>query len=173
MTENVVLFFQIYGLAGKYPLLDKLMVFGAQYLIAVTASAILILALRGGPKERKSVILIVISTAISIVLTEVIRAFYFEPRPFVTYSVTPLIKHAVDASFPSTHTLAMTVIAFSYAFYRSKWSPFFLIALIWVGFARIFVGIHYPGDILGGIAIGFVSVAIGWQIKSWLKRTLL
>ena len=80
-------------------------------------------------------------------------------------SILPLVAHEVNASFPSRHTSLISTITFSYIFYKSRWALLFILFLFWTGFARIFVGVHYPLDIIGGIFLGFVS--------SWIARLAL
>ena len=172
MPFNTELFFQIFSLGQKFPFLDNLIVFTAQYLIYFVIASIFILAIKGGVKEKKALLVIILSLIFAEIIIKIFHLFYVEPRPFVTYNLEPLIKHLPDASFPSEHTTAMATVAFSYYFYRSKWTLLFLILMVSVGFARIFVGVHYPLDIVGGIALGFISVSLVWLLKSWLKTKI-
>ncbi len=172
--ENTTLFFQIFSLSGKYTILDFLMIFGAGYMIYLTALLVVTVGLAGKPREKQAFLLTFFSYILSVVLFEIIHLFVNEPRPFVTYSLTPLIPptllihQAADAAFPSAHTISMAVAFFSFAFYRSKWAYLLFIFLLWVGFARIFVGVHYPFDILGGVLTGLIAVLIIWNVKNYL-----
>lgn len=158
--NNIDLFFQIYNLSHRFPLLDNLMIFGAEYLIYLTFFLMIFFFFFGSSKDRKAFILASFAYLIAYTIAQVIHLFYFEPRPFVTFPITPLISHTANAAFPSGHTLTMTSIAFAYTYYKSFLTPFFLIFLVWIGFARIFVGVHYPQDILGGIVVGFIAVIL-------------
>lgn len=170
---NINLFFQIYGLGHKSAILDKLMVFGAEYLIFLTLLFTILLAVKGSAKEKKVIFLSVVGLAVAEAVITLIRIFYKEPRPFITYpELQTLVKHGKDLAFPSTHTTIMSVITSAYYFYKSKWAPLFLILTLWVGFSRIFVGVHYPLDIIGGLATGLVAVSITWQLKNWLRKKL-
>lgn len=169
MVLNTTLFEWIFGFSRQSPTLDSLMIFGAEYLIFLTFLLVGILAFTGRAKEKKVLILLVVGMIIQLLLRKVVHIFYFEPRPFVTYQLIPLIKHAADASFPSGHTTIMAVVAFSYLFYKSKFTLIFLLLMLWVGLARIFVGVHYPLDILGGIVTGFTAVFLAWLIKNLIK----
>lgn len=166
--DNTSLFFTIFNLSKKSPILDTLMVFGAEYLIFLTFLLIIIFFLKGGTKEKKVALFLIIATTVELVLVKTIRLFFYEPRPFVTLPITPLVLHEANASFPSMHTTIMATIAFTYYFYKSKYTPLFLVFMLWVGFARIFVGVHYPLDILGGIITGFLSILLPWQFKKLL-----
>lgn len=170
--DNTTLFFQIFNLGSKSPVFDALMIFGAKYLIFISLLFFLILGVFGSTKERKSPPLIIGSFVFSILIIYTIRIFYTEPRPFVTYNINPLVKHAADAAFPSVHTTIMAIVTFSYHFYKSKFTAFFLVLMLWVGLARIFVGVHYPLDVLGGIITGLISVQLSWTLKNQLIKKL-
>jgi undecaprenyl-diphosphatase len=62
-------------------------------------------------------------------------------------------------SFPSDHTAGAVAIAVSLWLYNRKLGlPMFISLLI--GFSRIYVGHHYPTDVLGGIVVGAISAFI-------------
>lgn len=169
---NITLFFQIFELARKSSLLDVIMIFGAKYLVFVTLALVILLTIRGSAKEKKPLVLIFIGILVAEILIKLTRVFFFEPRPYITFNLTPLITHIPDASFPSEHTTLMAILFWAYAFYYSKLTWIFLTLMLWVGFARIFVGVHYPLDILGGMFYGFLAITVAWQIKIYLKKIL-
>lgn len=148
------------------------MIFGAEYLIYLTIVLMFILSFRFTFKEKKAMLLAFLAIPIAVLLIKGIHFFFFENRPFVYYDITPLIAHNPNASFPSRHASIMSVITFAYFIYRSKWAPFFLVFLIWVGLARVYVGVHYPLDIVGGIILGIVSLIIGKLFIKMLKVKL-
>lgn len=149
------------------------MIFGARFIIYLTFLLMFILAFRGGIKEKKAMIIAILSIPILILIIKIIHIFYFEPRPFITYRFSPLVDPVGDATFPSVHTSLMAALAFSYVYFRSKWASVFLLLMFWVGISRIYVGVHYPLDILGGFIVGIISLAIALQVKKLLKHSLL
>lgn len=171
--DNIAIFFLIFGLSNQHLMLDYLMIFGAEYVIYLTLLLIFIISIKGKVEERKSLILFLVSLPIIIVLIKIIHIFIFEQRPYVTEDIIPLISHKADASFPSRHTSVMAAIAFSYIFFKSRWYPLLLILNAWVGVARVYVGVHYPFDILGGFIVGLFSVILGRQVMKILKTKLL
>ena len=166
--DNTALFFQIHNLSRQSPLLDSLMIFGAEYLIFVTFFLVLLLFFKGEKTDKKTLLLLIFAIPISLTLVKIIRLFFYEPRPFVTFPISPLVDHQATAAFPSLHTTVMATIAFAYYFSKSKYTLIFMILMLWVGIARIFIGVHYPLDILGGIFVGFISVFLTRQIKKRL-----
>lgn len=154
-------FYLIFEQANKYTLLDKFMILGAGPLIYIALIISLILALKAGAPERKAFLYILLSVPLVILIIKGVHLFYFTDRPFINLNIKPLIDPFYGvASFPSRHTAIAAAIFLSFLFNRSKWSMFFLVITAWVGVARIFVGVHYPIDILGGILVGGVSVII-------------
>jgi len=118
-------------------------------------------------------LLIILGLPVAVLIIKVIHLFYYEPRPFVTFQLAPLVKETMDASFPSRHATIAAVIAFAYTYFKSRWLPLLLISMVLVGISRIYVGVHYPLDVLGGSAVGAISLYLALQIKNLLKFYLL
>lgn len=134
---------------------------------------VLVLGFKGGIKEKKAFLLIILGIPIAILLIKGIHLFYFENRPFVNFHFLPIVAEKADASFPSRHATISAVIAFFYLYFKSKWTPLFLILMLWIGLSRVFVGVHFPLDILGGFAVAAASLAISLQIKKALEARFL
>lgn len=171
--DNVDLFFLIFNLRNQSVLLDNLMIFGARYLILVAFLLFFILAVKGSIKEKKAFLISILALPVATLIIMGIHLFIVEPRPFVTYHLTPLYTYNPDASFPSRHASFIAVLAFSYIYFKSKWALLFLIFMIWVGISRIYVGIHYPLDILGGFIVGIVSLVIALHLKKLIQISFL
>jgi undecaprenyl-diphosphatase len=102
-----------------------------------------------------------VSLLLALLLVYLIARVYDRPRPFVHHPHHLLIAHGRDASFPSDHTSVAFAIAFALLFFGRRalgWSTFVVAALI--GLARVMVGVHYPSDVLGGAAVGFLAALI-------------
>lgn len=156
------LFKYINNFAGKWVFLDSLAIFCAEYLIYfLVAGAILLFFFIKKQERIRYLILIVSSVILSrLVITELIRLFWHRFRPFVDYSVNQLIEHSASGSFPSGHITFLFPLAAVIYFFNKKFGIAFFILSFSVGAARVFVGIHYPFDILGGIIIGILSVIV-------------
>lgn len=165
---NSDLFFFIFNLSHKFYLLDQLMIFGANYVIILMFGLVIILGARRKDTNIQGVILTLISLPLVFLFTKIMHIFFYQPRPFVTLPIETLISHSSSASFPSLHTSIAFTIAFAFLFTKSKWSSIFLVLATWVGFARIFVGVHYPLDILGGILVSLLSVLLAQNLKKFL-----
>ncbi|OGE26791.1 hypothetical protein A3C26_03300 [Candidatus Daviesbacteria bacterium RIFCSPHIGHO2_02_FULL_39_12] len=170
--DNVAAFFLIFSLTGKSQVSDDLMIFAAKYLIYFTLVFIFAMALKMGIKEKKAILLAVFGLGVCLLLVMLIRLFYIEPRPFVTLSVKPLIAHDNNPAFPSMHTSIMAVIAFAFTYYKSKLGPALMGLAFLVGLSRIYVGVHYPLDIIGGFTVAWLAIYISWSIKGKVVKYL-
>lgn len=120
-------------------------------------------------------------------LNLLIEQVIFEPRPFVSHHVHQLVAHAADGSFPSDHTawafavagmfLLQWFLARRQAQHQKKalisLGVMTLLALVIgcvIGFARIYVGVHYPSDILGGALDGLIAASLITFLRSRLKN---
>jgi len=157
----------IYGL--RTPLLTSIMLFitrlGAGFTLEIMSILVILFAWKHHRKEALFfIIILVMGLAINTALKNTVR----RPRP----EIAPLVIET-SYSYPSGHAMNSVVFYsavafFMYHFTRSKrWSTIFfglscgLIGLI--GFSRVYLGVHYPSDVVAGWVIG------GW----WLATVLL
>lgn len=169
---NKGLFFQIFDLSKHNFMLDTLMVFFADYLIFICFFLVVFSWFKKDINNKKGLLLSILSLMVGFLIIKSIVFIYFEPRPFITYPIVPLINHAADDSFPSDHTSILAILTFSFLFYKTRLSKFLLLSTILTGFSRIYVGVHYPLDILGGFLVGILSVSISWKIKNYIVSKL-
>jgi len=156
---DLTLFNLIHSFAGRSSLVDWGGVLIAQYLPYALVVAALVFLFRMEPwKVRVEAFL---ATALSLLLsrgliTELLRFVWDRPRPFVTLGFEPLIT-AGSASFPSGHAaffFALSAVLFSV---NRTWGWWFLGLSLLNGIARVYAGVHWPSDILGGAVIGVFS----------------
>jgi undecaprenyl-diphosphatase len=94
-----------------------------------------------------------------------------------------LLGRKTSDSFPSSHAMNMFAQAMLFSFfYRKRAGWFFLFAAI-IGFSRIYAGVHYPFDVLGGAVLGccvggmvyggYRSVCLQIEYRRMGKNTLL
>jgi membrane-associated phospholipid phosphatase len=107
----------------------------------------------------------------STLVTKSVKHIVNRQRPFATY---PFIVKRADSetglSFPSGHTSAAFCTATSLSLRYRKWyviAPAYIFATS-VGWARMYQGVHYPGDVLAGALTGAASAWLGHKAQNWI-----
>ena len=169
------LFYAINSLAAHGPWIDWAMALVAQYGPVVFGLALLVqwsLPGEGRRERRRRVVLGALGAAVALSLAQVVGLAYFRPRPFMVLpGVHLLLGHGPDTSFPSDHATISSASAYLLAMESPWWAAgsWALVALI--GFARVFAGVHYPLDVIGGIVLGY-TVACGMYRGRELLQSL-
>lgn len=91
-------------------------------------------------------------------------------RPFAGHPVKLLIPPPTDASFPSGHTAASFAAVFALKASGSPlWKPALAVAVV-MAFSRLYLYVHWPSDVLGGVLVGAAAGFIGAWIARRLRR---
>lgn len=92
-------------------------------------------------------------------------------RPFaLNPAVTLLVRPPLDASFPSGHTAASFAAVFALKFAGSPlWKPALALAAA-IAFSRLYLYVHWPSDVLGGVLLGGVVGWIGAKLAKAVER---
>ncbi|WFE32676.1 phosphatase PAP2 family protein [Micromonospora sp. WMMD975] len=116
---------------------------------------------------------VVASLGLAFAVGQAVAAFSTEVRPFQAHAVHQLIPHAAGPSLPSDHATAAFAVAFAVgAFLSRRWGLALSVLAAVIGFARVWTGVHYPGDILAGALIAAGAVAtIGVVGRAYDRRT--
>lgn len=165
MNLDHQLFFKINGLVGKNKVLDKISKFFGQILIYLATLLLIILSFLDSQLDILMPFVAFVFLAFSWIISLSIGLIVRRQRPFIKYpnKTNNLIKPLLEQwkSFPSDHAMIMTVICFTSLLFN----PFYitllgLVFLILIAWGRVYCGVHYPADILGGITVGLI-VPIG------------
>jgi undecaprenyl-diphosphatase len=93
-------------------------------------------------------------------------------RPYDLRDIALIIEAEHDFSFPSGHTSASFAAAVSIFYYNKKW--FGISALVFatlIAFSRLYLYVHFPTDILGGIVLGIVCATLAFfTVKFGYKK---
>ncbi|MEU5940256.1 phosphatase PAP2 family protein [Micromonospora sp. NPDC047548] len=105
-----------------------------------------------------------------------------EPRPYTALSgILVLADRSADPSFPSDHATMAGAVAAGLLLVSWRLGLLAVAAAAVMGFARIYIGVHYPLDVLAGFAVGGAVTLLGYRIArrpvgaalDWLDRTPL
>lgn len=148
------------------PFLDKIMVFitrlGDAGIIWIVLSIVLLLI----PKTRKSGAVMVVALVVDVLLCNIVlKNLVARTRPYdVNTGVHLLVAKLHDYSFPSGHTAASfaSVTALYLAGEKKLWK-FALVLACLIAISRLYLYVHYPTDVLGGILFGVISGYLGYR----------
>jgi membrane-associated phospholipid phosphatase len=155
----------INGLSGA-SLTDHLLTFAATTLplviVAVVALAFLWPYGAGRAERRRGAVLATAAAAIALLVNQPISRLVDRLRPYVAHPAHAhlLIAPSHDASFPSDHATGGFALAVAVFLYDRAIGALLLALAAVVAFARVYVGTHYPGDVVAGALIGG-AVAVG------------
>lgn len=115
--------------------------------------------------RRPSVFLyVVLADAVADVTSTALRAAIPRQRPPLRYpEPAPLVHVPASHSFPSGHSATSFACAAMLASFRPRLAPPLLLLAAAVAYSRVYVGVHYPLDVLGGAVLG-VAVAAALRI---------
>jgi undecaprenyl-diphosphatase len=112
------------------------------------------------------------------ILNELLKLFFERPRP----SVVPHLRTVMTASFPSGHAMESAIIyltlgALLMRVVEGRITRIYCMAMamlltLLVGVSRVFLGVHYPSDVLGGWMLGFVWAVLTLLVTRRFERTV-
>jgi membrane-associated phospholipid phosphatase len=121
---------------------------------------------------KKKAIFIGETFAASAFITLVLKNVTKRDRPYVTYPEIDNVVEESGYSFPSGHTSLAFATATSLSMAYPKWyviAPSFLWAGA-VGYSRLYLGVHYPTDVLAGAIVGSGSAFLCYKLNKWINK---
>lgn len=152
-------------------ILDKLMVFittlGNGGLVWIVTCAFLIL----NKKYRKIGIIALASLVVSAFLGEgIIKNIVQRVRPTADVMVVAsLIVKPLSYSFPSGHSASAFAVAGVLSYYFKKYAVCFYTMAVLIAFSRIYLYVHYPSDVAGGIILGLLCSRLAIFVANKIK----
>jgi undecaprenyl-diphosphatase len=97
----------------------------------------------------------------AVAIAQPISSAVARTRPEFALHVHALVVHARDYGFPSDHATAVGACAAGLWFVRRWLGALATLLALLLAFSRVYVGVHYPGDVAGGLVLGAVVALIG------------
>lgn len=156
MSFDFYLFKFLFDFSHRYDVSIWLVKFISNYLIYfLILTFIYFLLFKVSSRQRLHLLLL---TTLSIIITrgivtELVRFFYYRPRPFVALDLTS-ISHAATGSLPSGHMAILIPMTLVVWYENRKLGGWLFGLTMLIGVARVALGLHYPTDIIAGIVLG-------------------
>ncbi len=168
---NLYFFNLINQFASKWSCLDAVGVFFADYFQYFVVASLAILLVVNFNKYWKVVALSLFAGAFARMFIEIIYFIYPTTRPFGLMNINQLISHSVNNSFPSGHATLFFALATIIFLYNKKAGALYFLFAVLISLARVFCGVHWPIDVLGGAVVGIlISLGINYLYKKSLAR---
>ncbi|MEN5343578.1 phosphatase PAP2 family protein [Achromobacter mucicolens] len=140
----------------------------ANQLILLVPGVMAAVWLWGRQAQRSLMLKALASVAVALGLSYVCGALWPHPRPFVIGLGHVFFAHKPTSSFPSNHTIIIAAFAFALILDRrwAGWGWLALAGALLVGMSRVYLGVHFPLDIVGGLLLAPLAAAITvpmWQ----------
>ena len=124
------------------------------------------------PKMRKTGVVMAAALIIDLLLCNVLlKNFVARTRPYDVNTVIQLLVAKLrDYSFPSGHTAASfaSATALYFAGEKKLWKPALVLACL-IAVSRLYLYVHYPTDVLGGVVIGIIAGYLGYRLVKVLE----
>ncbi|MFG2351438.1 phosphatase PAP2 family protein [Streptomyces phaeochromogenes] len=169
-NPDVDLLYDINGLAKDAPhWFDRVMEFVGEWglLLAMVLLVLwcwLTVRKRGGEDAASSVAGLIwapLAAGIAVLVNVPIRGFVERPRPFVDHDgLDVLIGGKSDFSFVSDHATLMMAMGVGLFVANRKFGLVGIVLALFGGFCRVYMGVHYPTDVIGGFALGTAVVLL-------------
>ena len=161
---NQQLFGVIYQYVHRWPELDTIAIFLADHVQYVLVGILLGQLFRKNVDPLKNRVMVVLAFLAALIarlgVKTAIVFFYPHPRPYAVLSemqaLIPVGPADAYQSFPSGHAIFFFALSTVIYRYNKSLGVFFFLCSALMGIARIFVGVHWPADILGGAVLGIL-----------------
>ncbi len=163
---NTELFRTINNLAGQNGWLDSFMIFSADRLGYLMIGVLVLLYVKNRVKFKDMVYTALGSAIIArFFIVSAVRYLYYHPRPFMALQdVRHLMDNDSTSSFPSGHASFYFALAMGVYLYNKKAGIICFVLAGLIGFARIFIGVHWPLDIVAGAVLGAM---VAWGMRQF------
>jgi undecaprenyl-diphosphatase len=127
-------------------------------------------------KKYHAMWVVVAATTGGLIISTLLKNIFARPRP----QLVEHLSHVYTHSFPSGHSMLSAVVyltlgALLARFIEGRWSKFYFLGIAMlltflVGVSRVYMGVHYPTDVLAGWTAGLAWAVLCWLVARYLQR---
>jgi len=127
-------------------------------------------------RKTRTMIFLLVATSSGLIMTFTLKYAIGRPRP----DVVPDLSHLATSSFPSGHSMLSAVVYLTLGAILSTILPRMrlkiyvlsvaILLTVAVGVSRVYLGVHYPTDVLAGWMAGLAWALLCWLIAHWLQN---
>ncbi len=134
----------------------------AQYLIFLLPAGMAFAWLRGSRDDRYALLRALYACLMALALAQLIGWMWPQPRPFALHLGNQFIPHANDAGLPSDHVTIFWTLGLAALATRqfATWGFPLLAAGLAVGWSRVYLGVHFPLDVLAALPVAALALAV-------------
>ncbi|OYU86457.1 MULTISPECIES: phosphatase PAP2 family protein [Bradyrhizobium] len=118
----------------------------------------------GAHAERRAAVDAGFSSLLALTTAVIVSSVWMHPRPFTVLPIRNYLNHTPDSSFPSDHGTLLFALGFALLISTSRpgrqFGSLAVVLGVSVGWARIFLGAHYPLDIVGAAVVAAIAVLV-------------
>ncbi|WP_321928819.1 phosphatase PAP2 family protein [Paraburkholderia guartelaensis] len=134
----------------------------ADYAILLVPAMLVALWLTGAEEQLALAVRACFAGLLALGINQLIGLAWYHPRPFVSATGHTFLAHAPDSSFPSDHVTLLSAVSFTLLYGGKRGiGVLALIVDIVVAWARIFVGVHWPFDMVGAVIVAWLACMVG------------
>ncbi len=163
---NHTIFEAINATEQSHPFLLGFGEFAAVYLISLVPLVLVVGWLAGGDRIRRAFTETFFVVAVVLAISTVIGWLWPQPRPFVVPIGNTFIDYDATPAFPSNHAAIMLAVSCTFLLnaVTRRLGAVFLALTVAVGWARVYLGVHFPLDMLGAVVL---SVTVAAAVAHW------
>ena len=165
---------------GRFPLFDRIVELTvSDYFVPLTMSLLLLgLWFAGHSNAHREpnqlgVMTAILSVAAVNLIVELLNDFFYRPRPFEDLDVNLLFYMPTDSSFPANPAAFGFALALGVLIWNKRVGLVLLAPAVVFSLSRLYAGVFYPLDVIGGAAVGAASALLcGWLMHTFKRIPL-
>lgn len=169
--NNLHLFELINAPSGLNPLQLGLATALAQWVIYGVPLMMVFVWVRGDHATRRELLQVALAAVLALGLAQLVRYIWPQPRPFALHVGVQYLAHDSDPGLPSDHVTALWGIAFAALGSRrfALWAfPLLALGLL-VGWSRVYLGLHFPFDVLAALPVALAGALVAMALRAKLS----